>query len=88
MVIGPTPPGYRRDRTHFVFYIIEVHIAAQFSVLVTVHADIDHHGTFLDPVMLDHFGYAGGSDQDIRFPADSFDVFCLGMSDRYRCVFG
>ena len=61
--------------------IFEIHISAELTRLrVTIHPDVDYNGAGFYHVGSDHFGAAGGDDEDIGLTGDGGHVYGAGVA--------
>ena len=85
-VIGPTPPGHRRDPRGDLGRRREVDVAAERCRRRACGSHVDDHRPRLDPVGRDLLGPAHGDDQDVGLPGDRGRVLGAGVADRDRRV--
>ena len=86
IVIGPTPPGHRRDRARDLDRPRRSRRRRTSAVVGAVHADVDDRRAGLDPVAADHPRAADGGDQDVGAAADRGEVARARVARRDRRV--
>ena len=73
--------GYGCDERALVLDVLKINIAAELSVFISVHTDVDHYRAFLDHVGLDELRDSHRSNEDIGASADLGEVFCTAVAD-------
>src|SRR5690606_19173079 len=80
----PNPTRHRSNSPRYLYGTVKVDIANQPRPAILfdpVDADIDHRGTRLDPIAVDHARPAHRRDQNIGRAAQLFDILCTAMGD-------
>ena len=79
--------GYRRDIGALLTDILEIHIAAQLAVFISVHTDVDNNRAVLDHIGGDKFRNTDRGYQNIRPAAYLRKIFGTAVTDGHRTVF-